>query len=101
MLVHLPIIVLTSLQPVAVTDSIPKFDIAQQCQFEAGPSKEGQDKCALDEKQARDKLQREWTQFAPRAKAQCSSEASAGGASSYVELLICLEMERDARKESK
>lgn len=101
MLVHLPIVILTSLQPVAVTDGIPKFDIAQQCQSEAGPSKEAEDKCAKDEKQARDQVQREWSQFAPRAKALCSAEAGAGGATSYVELLTCLEMERDARKESK
>jgi hypothetical protein len=99
MLVHLPIIVLTSLLPVA--DNVPKLDVARECQFEVGSSKELQDKCAEDEKLARNQLQKEWTQFSPTAKRQCIQEAAMGDAASYVELQTCLEMERDAHKASK
>jgi hypothetical protein len=99
MLVHLPIIILTSLQPVA--DNVPKLDVARECKFEVGSSKELQDKCAEDEKLARDQLQKEWAQFSPTAKRQCIQEATMGDAASYVELQTCLEMEREAQKSSK
>ena len=36
MLIHLPIIILTSLHPTLIADVVPKFDIARECQFEIG-----------------------------------------------------------------
>ena len=96
MLIHLPIIILTSLHP--TPNAVPKFDIAQECQFEAS-SKDDLDRCLTDETQAREQLQTEWAQFAPSAKTQCNQESDMDGASSYVELQVCLEMERDVRKE--
>ena len=99
MLIHLPIIILTSLHPTPIADTAPKFDIARVCQSEGG-SNEEQKRCADDETQARDTLQTEWTQFTPSAKKQCYEETSAGdGISSYVELQTCLEMERDVKTE--
>ena len=98
MLIHLPIIILTSLHPTPIADAVPKFDIARECQFESG-SKEGQKRCATDETQARDTLQTEWIQFTPSEKTQCDHSTSAGGIPSYVELLTCLEMERDVKTE--
>ena len=98
MLIHLPIIILTSLHPMPIADAVPKFDIARECRFESG-SKEELNKCAADEAQAREKLQTEWKQFAPGAKIQCNQESDVGGIFSYVELQTCLEMERDVRKE--
>jgi hypothetical protein len=52
-----------------------------------------------DETQAREQLQTEWAQFAPSAKNQCNQEDDVDGTSSYVELQVCLEMERDVRKQ--
>jgi hypothetical protein len=52
MLAHLPIIILTSLHPAPVADSVPKFEIARECQFEGG-TKAMQERCAADENQAR------------------------------------------------
>jgi uncharacterized protein YecT (DUF1311 family) len=98
MLIHLPIIILTSLHPIAVADAVPKFDIARECQDEGG-GKEMQKRCADDETQARDQLQTEWIQFTPSAKIQCIQETSMDGTPSYVEFLTCLEMERDVRVE--
>jgi len=98
MLTHLPIIILTSLHPIAVADAILQFDIARECQAE-GDAIETQKRCVDDETQARTQLQTEWSQFSPRAKAQCNGETSAGSAVSYVELLTCLEMERDVKLE--
>jgi hypothetical protein len=99
MLIHLPIIILTSLHATPVADALPKFDIARECRFESG-TKEEQERCATDETQARDQLKTEWTQFTSSAKAQCNQEASeTDGIFSYVELLTCLEMERDVKQE--
>ena len=97
MLIHLPIVILTSLHAIPVAHAPPKFDIARECQF---GSKEEQKRCTDEETQARDQLQTEWTQFTPSAKAQCNLETSASdGIFSYVELQTCLEMERDVKQE--
>jgi len=90
MLVHLPIIILICLHPTPIVDAVPKFDVAWECQFEAG-SKEELDRCVTDETQAREQLQTEWAQFTPSAKTQCNQE--------NVELQTCLEMERNVKKE--
>ena len=101
MLLHLPIIVLTSLHLTPVADTVPKYDVARECQAESG-SREDQQRCATDETQARDQLGTEWMQFTPSERTLCNQEATAGGGgSSYVEFLTCLEMERDVRSPPK
>src|SRR3981189_1637106 len=82
MLVRLPIIVLTSLHPTPIADTVPKFDIARECQFESA-SKEEQKRCETDETQAHDTLKTEWIQFTPRTKTQCNQSTSAGRITSY------------------
>jgi hypothetical protein len=98
MLVHLPIIILTSLHPIPTADTVPMFDIAQECRNEGG-DKEIEKRCADDETQARNQLKAEWTQFTPSARSLCMQEASIDGTPSYVEFVTCLEMERDVRIE--
>ena len=100
MLAHLPIVILTSLHPLAVADTMPKLDIARECQFEGG-TKPMQERCAADEQQARDTLQNEWPQFGAGAKKQCNEESTTDNIASYVELLTCLEMERDVKNPPK
>ena len=97
MLIHLPIIILTSLHLTPIADAVPKLNIARECQFEGG-LKDDLDRCMTDETQARKQLQTEWAQFTPSAKTQCNQENDADGISSYVELQVCLEMERDVKK---
>jgi hypothetical protein len=96
MLAHLPIIILTSLHPIPVADAMPKLDIARECRFEGGP-RETQARCVSDETQARNQLQKEWTQFGSGAKKQCNEESTTDNIVSYVELLTCLQMERDVK----
>ena len=55
MLIHLPIIILTSLHPTPIADAVPKFEIARECQFEGG-LKEDPNRCVTDETQAREQL---------------------------------------------
>src|SRR5258706_4077759 len=100
MLAHLPIVILASLLPMPVADAMPKLDIARECQFEGG-IKPTQERCAADEAQARNELQNEWKQFGADAKKQCNQETTADDSPSYVELLTCLEMERDVRNTPK
>jgi hypothetical protein len=97
MLARLPIIILASLHPIAAADTVPKFDIARECRFEGGTGEE-QQRCGTDETQARGQLQNEWLSFSPGAKTQCDVETTTDNNASYVELLTCLEMERDVKK---
>jgi hypothetical protein len=98
MLIHLPIIILTSLHPIAVADAVPQFDVVRECRVEGG-TKETEQRCEQDEMQARDQLHAEWIQFSPSAKLQCIRETSIDDSASYVEFLTCLQMERDVRIE--
>jgi hypothetical protein len=100
MLAHLPIVILAALHPMPVADAMPKLDIARECKFEGG-IQPTQESCASDETQARNQLQTEWNQFGPDAKKQCYEESTTDNISSYVELLTCLEMERDVKNPPK
>jgi hypothetical protein len=100
MLLHLPIVVLASFSPVAVSDTIPKFDIAKECRFE-GESSTAVGRCSHDETEAYQKLQAEWPQFDGASRSACLAEATSAGFASYVDLLICLEMARDVAKNEK
>jgi hypothetical protein len=41
-------------------------------------------------------LEKEWTQFAPALQQRCVATTQTGGDPSYVEVLVCLQMGRDA-----
>jgi hypothetical protein len=97
MLLHLPIVILATLSPVAVSDTVPKFDIVRECRFEGG-STVGFDRCSQDEGNALRELQQAWAQFAGADKRNCIVAATTGDFASYVELLTCLEMARDANQ---
>ncbi|MEI9923858.1 MAG: hypothetical protein WDN50_10435 [Bradyrhizobium sp.] len=94
MLLHLPIVILTTLSPVAISDTPPRFDIARECRFESESSK-AFDRCARDEGDALKQLETEWPQFVGADRTTCEVEATVAGFASYVELLTCLEMARD------
>ena len=48
MLLHLPIAIMATLSPVAVSDSVPQFDIVKECRVEGGSSAVF-DHCSQDE----------------------------------------------------
>ncbi len=77
--------------------SIPQFDIVKSCKAEADDSA-GMATCIRDENDARDQLKAEWSSFDSTDKPNCRNETSEDSTPSYVELLTCLEMARDARK---
>ena len=94
MLLHPPITILVTLSPVAVSDTVPKFDIVRECRFEGGSTTEF-DRCSDNESAALRQLETEWAQFVGVDRRQCVATATIGGVASYVELLTCLEMARD------
>ncbi len=101
---HLPIAMIATLSPVAVSDAVPTFDIVKECRFESqwpdGVSTDvvtttAFDRCSRDEVDARERLQQKWTQFVAADKSTCLIETNVGGLPSYVELLTCLELAND------
>ncbi len=76
---------------------MPQFDVAKSCKAEADNAA-GATTCIHDENEARDQLRPEWSSFNSTDRTTCSRETSEDGTPSYVELLTCLEMARDARK---
>lgn len=99
MLLHLPIVMLTTLSPIAVSDQVPKFNIENECNLEDGGGA-AVDRCSQDESAALAQLRTRWNQFGANNKKSCVGESSGHGGSSYVELLTCLEITRDAEKEN-
>ena len=94
MLLHLPIAILAALSPIAVSDSVPQFDIVRECRYEGG-STAIFERCSQDETTALAQLRTEWAQFAGTDQKSCMVTTTTGGFTSYVELLTCLEMARD------
>lgn len=91
----------TSLITVAAGGGVPNLNIQPSCKA-AGV--EGMivgrtvESCLNDEKTARDQLDKDWGTYSADDKSHCLSMVSTGGSPSYVELLSCLEMSRDAKK---
>jgi hypothetical protein len=89
-----------SLLLVATSDSVPTFDPAPSCRAGAQTGVDLQPNvtgCVQDEEQARTSLVKEWQQFSRNDKSTCVAEAESGGPRSYIELLTCLEIGRDAK----
>jgi hypothetical protein len=59
----------------------------------------GRDKkaCLADETTAQDTLKQNWSKYAASDKSDCVGMVKTGGPASYVELLSCVEILRDAR----
>lgn len=96
MLMHLPIVIAAALPVSPVADRVPQIDVARECRAEVG-DQTAQKRCIDDDNQARDQLKKEWSTFNAAERQLCYKEAGMGGASSYAELLTCLEMSRDTR----
>jgi hypothetical protein len=78
-------------------DGPPNFDMTRTCRLDLsatfGVTNGPQDKgCLKDERNARQQLQKQWSNFPVTARANCASMESIGGTPSYVSLLTCLQM---------
>ena len=99
MLLHLPIAIMVTLSPITVSDTVPRFDIARECRFEGG-SIGSFDRCSQDEAAALSELKTEWAKFGRVDQKTCMASTTIGGFASYVDLLTCLEMAREAASEN-
>jgi hypothetical protein len=85
---------------IARADEPPKLDVAPSCEAAArGAMVIGRDKaaCMGDENAALDVLKQNWAKYTSADKTQCVGNVKTGGPASYVELLSCLEIMRDAK----
>ena len=91
----------TSLITVASSGGVPTLKVESSCKAAGAAGMivgRTAESCLNDEKSAHDQLQKDWGSFSADDKNHCLSMVSTGGSPSYVELLSCLEMSRDAKK---
>src|SRR5580693_7663523 len=85
----------------ASAGSPPKLDIKATCQ-RAQPLSSGEKSayqgCLNDELQAQKELETSWPKFKASAQRDCVEVTKVGGAPSYVELLTCLELDKQAQE---
>jgi hypothetical protein len=78
---------------------LPKLDIKATCRraqpLSAG-EKSAYQSCLDDEVQAQKQLSHKWSSFKAAARTTCTQETRIGGAPSFVELLTCLELDKQA-----
>lgn len=100
---------LGSLVTLAAAEGVPNLNVEPSCRAAADSAAMGTiaggnvrdlASCMRDENEAREQLAKEWSQFLPGERERCTSETKTGGSPSYVELLVCLEMIRDAKNPS-
>lgn len=82
---------------IAVADGVPAFDVAPGCRAAVTVMAGSFGACMQDEQAARAQLASQWDGFASSDRASCTQTETVGGTPSYVELLSCLQMARDAR----
>jgi hypothetical protein len=96
--------VVAAVHAMAAVNGPPEFDVSPSCRaadrvsLSAGADKPRTDlaACLDDERVAKEALVKAWTSFTPVVRAQCVGMNRTGGPPSYVELLTCLEVMRDA-----
>jgi hypothetical protein len=79
----------------------PQLDVSTSCSAAArGAISAGRDKasCLADEHAAEVTLMDNWSKYSATDKSQCIGNVKTGGPASYVELLSCLEVMRDAKE---
>jgi hypothetical protein len=84
---------------VAAADRVPTLDTRPSCADAASEVSVTRTvaTCQQSEQQARDSLASQWRNFPAVDKRSCVAETNVGGFPSYVQVLVCLELARDAR----
>jgi hypothetical protein len=85
----------------AVADNPPKLDVTTTCNAAAQFSiviGRDTEACLDDERAAESTLAQNWSKYNADDKTQCVGTVRTGGPGSYVELLSCLEVMRDAKE---
>jgi len=79
---------------------VPTLDVSRTCTPIAGDKTIAIDseRCFKTERETREQLARDWQSFPAADRSLCTQTATMGGMSSYVALITCLEMRRDAAR---
>jgi hypothetical protein len=94
------VVAIGSVSAAPVRGGLPKLQLGPSCDAAArgsvilGRNKEA---CLADETTAQDTLKQNWPKYLATDKIDCVTLENSGGPASYVELLSCLEIMRDAR----
>jgi hypothetical protein len=86
---------------VAVANDVPIFNLGPTCAGAAptaGGGGRGSDVCQRSELAARDQLAQHWSDFLPADRRRCVELTHMARMPSYVQVLTCLEMAREARE---
>lgn len=98
----IPFLAVPLVLQIAVSDSVPNWDVTASCQGAAkaaGPGEAGQQRlkgCMDSEHHTRTKLESEWATFPAADRINCIRSIQ-WFEPTYTELAACLEMNRDAK----
>jgi hypothetical protein len=82
----------------AIAQELPTLDVAPLCRAEGKAAPDFAASCLADEKKARDELARQWATYTRDNKVSCLRLATGiPGVQSYVELLTCLQTNKDVQ----
>lgn len=84
--------------PTAARMRVPNWNVGPSCRETANfalSDSQTAESCIADEAEARDELTKKWLSYVPAARARCAAEAGLGGDPSYVELLVCLDLDKE------
>lgn len=90
-------LILVASDPVR-TDTVPTFDMHPTCDGSSVAISGGPDVCMRSEQSAHDELATKWAQFPAADRVRCVQLTNMTHMPSYVQVLTCLEMARDARQ---
>src|SRR5215467_10651040 len=87
---------------VNVADAVPRYDVKPTCRaavdlVAGGGEGRTVESCLAGEERARKELEKDWSKIPSAERSQCIATMAKGGAPSYVELVVCIEMMRDSR----
>ncbi|MFI5015628.1 MAG: hypothetical protein ACHQAY_25105 [Hyphomicrobiales bacterium] len=98
------VIAFTLFETAAAFAAPPKLDVQATCR-RAQPLSSGEKSayqgCINDETEAQKEVIKTWASFKAGAQATCLQETKIGGAPSYVELLTCLQLDKQATEASR
>jgi hypothetical protein len=92
--------VLTGLSAAQAAE-VPRLNVEKMCRDSAAADAAlnfDEKRCVESELRTRDELAGQWASFPAGDRQQCTQLATLGGTASYVALITCLEMNRDARQ---
>lgn len=102
MMFAVPALLMELALTVPVSDKMPVFDVRGSCRaatkqmtLDAGRQK----LCLADEGTARAEVAKHWSSYPAGDRKRCAAEAQLDGLPSYVDLLECLTLAREAKAE--